>query len=196
MAKECLTTCAVRRLRPAWPVAMLIAVCLGVTSLATQAARAEGESREYAIKAAFIYNFAQFTEWPADAFTDGAAPITIGVVGDDPFNGVLERTVSGKSVGGRKFAIKHLAAADDLGGCHILFIASSAQGKADDILKKVKDGHVMTISEFEQFPAAGGVIRFFTEDNKIRFEINKESVQAAKLKLGSQLMRLARVYKN
>jgi hypothetical protein len=174
---------------------VLFALWVGALGLLAPVARADGASREYAIKAAFIYNFAQFAEWPSEAFSDRAAPITIGVVGDDPFNGVLEHAVAGKTVGGRKFAVKHLAASDDLAACHILFVAASEQGKTDEILKKVKDGHVMTISESEQFPAAGGMIRFFTEDNKIRFEINKESAQAANLKLSSQLMRLARVYK-
>jgi hypothetical protein len=176
---------------PRWLIGAAVCALLWV---APRHASAEGPSREYAVKAAFIYNFAQFIEWPADAFKDATSPLVIGIVGDDPFQGALEKAVSGKTVGGRAFSIRHLAADDDLKSCHILFLAASESGKTIEILRKLGGLSVLTIGETDDFPWSGGVIRFFLEDNKVRFEINPDAAESSKLKISSKLMKLARLF--
>jgi hypothetical protein len=180
----------------AWAWRWLIAVMACMLSCAAACrAIAEGPSREYAVKAAFIFNFAQFVEWPADAFVDSSSPVVIGIVGDDPFQGALEKAVAGKTAGGRPFSIRHLAASDDLKSCHMLFLAPSESGKTTEILHKVQGKSILTVGETDQFPNSGGVIRFFIDDNKVRFEINQDAAESARLKISSKLMKLARLYR-
>jgi hypothetical protein len=157
-------------------------------------ATAEGPTREYLVKAAFVFNFAQFVEWPAAAFADSTSPVVIGIVGDDPFQGALEKTVAGKTVGGRPLSIRHLKAGDDLRSCHVLFVAPSENGRTAEILRRVEGVSVLTIGETDQFPWSGGVIRFFLEDNRVHFEINQDAAESSKLKVSSKLMKLARVF--
>jgi hypothetical protein len=170
-----------------------MAVC-ALACVAPCTAFADGPSREYAVKAAFIFNFAQFVEWPADAFVDANSPIVIGIVGDDPFQGLLEKIVAGKFVGGRPFSIRHFSAGDDLQACHVLFVAPSESASTAEILRKVQGKCVLTIGETDQFPWAGGVIRFFLEDNKVHFEINQDAAESSRLKISSKLMKLARLF--
>ncbi len=170
-------------------------LCVLLTGLFPAMAHAEGTSREYSVKAAFVYNFAQFVEWPATAFESPQSPIVIGVVGEDPFGGALEQVVAGKTAaGGRPFSVKHLTADDDLKACQILFISTTDGDSIASILKKVAGLSVLTIGESERFPWSGGVIRFFLEDNKVRFEINQQAADTAKLKISSKLMKLARMF--
>jgi len=177
----------------AWTWLVVAAGC-ALQCAAQSRANAEGPSREYAVKAAFIFNFAEFVEWPADAFKEAASPLVIGIVGDDPFQGALEKAVAGKTVAGRPFEVRHLTSSDDLRSCQILFVAGSENEKTAEILHKVEGGSVLTIGESDQFPWAGGVIRFFLEDGKVRFEINQDAAESSKLKISSKLMKLAHLF--
>jgi hypothetical protein len=173
----------------------LSAVGIGVV-LAWPAAVARAEpSREYAVKAAFIYNFAQFTQWPADAFASADSPFVIGVVGDDPFSGALDRAVAGKTVAGHPMVVKRVDNAADLGECGLIFLPASQEARVSDVLKALADKPILTVGETDNFPWAGGVIRFVTEDNKVRFEINPEAAERARLRISSKLMKLARIFK-
>ena len=148
---------------------------------------------EYQIKAAFLYNFAKFVEWPPHVFADGGSPIVIGVLGEDPFGSSLEQVVKGKTVGGRRFSIKRFEKVRDLEHCHILFISSSESGHLAKALDSIKGPNVLTVSEIERFAQRGGIISFVTIDNKIGFEINLDAAKKANLKLSSKLLKVARV---
>ena len=156
---------------------------------------ADAPSREYKVKAAFIYNFAQFVQWPDSSFVSSDAPITIGVIGSDPFNGALEQAVAGKRVGDRAVQIQHFDSLYQIAACHILFVSATDDETLGKITEKVRHQPVLTIGENESFPWAGGCIRFFTEDNKMRFEINLEAADTAKLKISSKLIRLGKIFK-
>jgi hypothetical protein len=156
--------------------------------------RAGEPSQEYKVKAAFIYNFARFIEWPAEVFGGGDAPFVIGVVGADPFNGALEQAVAGKRVGSRTVVVKHFATADDLGPCQILFVATGDEELQTRILQKVQNQHVLTVGESDTFDADGGCLRFVLENSKMRFEINTDATDQAKLKISSKLLKLAKIY--
>jgi hypothetical protein len=156
---------------------------------------ADDTSQEYKVKAAFIYNFAKFTEWPDGHFASDDAPFVIAVVGPDPFNGILDQSVAGKAVGTHPVKVQHFESADNLGNCEILFIPGNDDETEAKIIAKIGDKSVLTVGESDHFDVNGGSIRFFTEDNKMRFEINTDATDAAKLKLSSKLLKLARIYK-
>jgi hypothetical protein len=158
----------------------------------TSSAGAEA-TKEYQLKAVFLYNFAQFIEWPASAFTSDAAPMRIGVLGDDPFGSSLDEVVRNESVRGRRFAVSRSARPEDLKDCQMIYVARSEKARVGEILAALAGRPVLTVSDLDGFAALGGMIRFYVEGNKIRFEINQGSAQEHGLKPGSQLLGLGKI---
>ena len=156
--------------------------------------RADEPSREYQIKAAFICNFVQFVDWPTSAFQSDSSPITIGILGGNPFGDVLEHVVQGKVVNGRALAVRYFSRIEDVNQCQVLFVNSSDQNFLKTLNDKLKQESVLSIGEAEQFLWTGGVIRFYEEDNKVRFEINLDAANLARLKISSKLLRLAKIF--
>jgi hypothetical protein len=163
-------------------------VVMLVTAVFSLTARGDA-SREYQLKAAFIYNFVQFVEWPEDSFADAKSPIVITVLGENPFEMALEKVTSGKLIRGREIVVRYARTAGDVGRTQVLFVAASERGKTEG------GAGVLTISDADNFTASGGVIRFFSEENKLRFEINTAAAQRAKLKVSAKMLQLARIYK-
>ena len=161
-------------------------------ALAAHAQQPPPQPSEYEVKAAFLYNFAKFVEWPSQAFSDAGSPFTIGVVGDNPFGDDLERTLRDKALNGHPIAAKQVKAPSELRTCHILFISPSEKKRLPDILKLIRDAGVLTVSEMEDFLPAGGMINFLMVDNKVRFEINDEPAKRAGLRLSSKLLHLGK----
>lgn len=147
---------------------------------------------EYRVKAAFVYNFAKFIDWPAKAFPDGRAPLTLCILGKDPFGVALE-TIKGKTVKGRKLVIQHVARIEDLDQCHILFISASEEKHVEKILETLKDSSVLTIGEMKMFAQRGGIIHLTVKESKVRFGINVDAAKRAGLKISSKLLKLSRV---
>lgn len=156
----------------------------------------EPQPSEYQLKAVFLYNFAKFVEWPQEAFANPSTPFTIGVLGQSPFGDELDRTVRNKTINGHPFAIKYLRAISEVSTCHILFICSSERKRLSDILKAASAGNVLTVAETDRFLQAGGMIRFFMDDKKVRFEINDEAARSAGLRISSKLLGIARRVEN
>jgi hypothetical protein len=150
-------------------------------------------SREYDVKAVFLFNFAQFVEWPDAAFADDSAPVCIGVLGSDPFGDALARTVRGETVRGRGIIIKSAKDAADLKSCHVVFVSKSEKAQVRTILEALKDSHVLTVGETGGFAEAGGVINFFLQGGKVKFEINTEAAHTKGLKISAQLLGVARL---
>lgn len=150
---------------------------------------------EYRIKAAFLYNFTLYTEWPAGSFADAASPIVLGVIGRDPFGSELEATLKAKKVQGRGFEVKRSTSLEDLKGCHLLFVPASEKENAPKIVEACRRRAVLTVGESSGFAAGGGVVGFTIEDNRVRFEINPDSAEQAGLKISSKLLNLARIVK-
>lgn len=163
---------------------------------------------EYQVKAAFLYNFIMFVDWPEGKLGDSNAPIVIGIIGENRFEDALE-PLKDKQVKDRKIVIKQfkrfveIKKLDEaqrnqeiaaLRSCHLLFISGSEQGAIKEITDLVKDYGVLTIGETESFPKAGDIIiNFIIKDEKVRFEINLVAAKEAKLQIRSQLLRLAEV---
>lgn len=153
----------------------------------------ERAAREYQVKAAFLFHFAQFTEWPADAFPRGDSPLVIAVVGrDDPFGGALERAVRGKVIGGHPIVVAHYDSPANLGPCHVLFVCDDQSDALDAVLQKAGSA-TLTVADLDSFGDHGGLVRFFAEENKIRFEINLDALRRSRLKISAKLLKLARI---
>lgn len=149
-------------------------------------------SGEYAVKAAFLFHFAQFVEWPAGAFKDVNSPMTYCTVGDDPFRGSLDESLRGKTIRERAIRVQHLRPSDGIQDCQILFISASENKRTAGILADAKGSAILTVGESQTFAEDGGMIEFCLEGNKIRFEINLSAVGTAKLKMSARLLALAK----
>ena len=160
--------------------------------LASSAGRAqEPQPSEYQVKAAFLFNFAKFVEWPAQAFAEPTSPMVIGILGENPFGDDLERTIRGKTINNRPFEIKAIKSLPEARRCHILFISTSEKTRLPEILESLGTATVLTVGEMERFVETGGMINLVKEADKIRFQINDVAAKNAGLKISSKLLSLA-----
>lgn len=174
--------------RPASRAALLLAAaCLAAAS--PRPARAQ--DGEYALKAAFLFNFTKFVEWPPDAFSGPRAPLHLCVVGEDPFGRQLDGAVAGEAVNGHPLVVRRTRPGDDLEHCHLLFVSGSEKRRFEEILTPLKGKGVFTVGEEDGFLEAGGILRFVLVGNKVRFQINRAEVERSPLRVSSKLMRLA-----
>lgn len=150
-------------------------------------------SREYDLKAAFLYNFAAFVDWPPQAFEDAQAPFVIGVIGADPFGPVLDELVRGERAKDRPLVVRRLNELHEIRGCHILFISRTERYRLYDILWHTRGHAILTVSDLPGFTSAGGMIGFRTEQQRIVLQVNPAAAAAAELVISSKLLRVARV---
>lgn len=169
---------------------MLLLTCL-CASLGVRPVDAAAPT-ENQLKAAFLYNFAQFVQWPTSAFTDPDAPLRICVLGRDPFGNDLDHLVSDEAANGRRIVV---ARPRDIRStrCHILFISASESARFADILADLQGQSVLTVGDSKDFVGRGGVIGFVTMERRIRLRINSEAALANHLSISSRLLRLADV---
>jgi hypothetical protein len=149
--------------------------------------------REYQVKAAFLYNFALFVEWPAGTFPTADAPLIIGVLGEDPFGGDLVATMKGEKAGSRSLVIRHHQRVEDIQQCHILFVSQSESARLEQIFASLKGRSILTVGEVEGFSSRGGMIRLVTESSKVRMRINVDAAKRAGLTISSKLLRPAQI---
>lgn len=169
---------------------------LAVLALAGVPSRANAQSlvtSEYAVKAAFLYNFARFVEWPEGAFLNPREPVTFCVMGQDPFGPELEATIDGKTVMGRQVVIRRPSQILELAACRILFVSASERPRFQQILASVGHRPVLTVGEDEGFARTGGIINFVVERSRVRFQINQGAAERAGLKISSRLLELGEV---
>jgi hypothetical protein len=173
-----------------------ILVCLAGGALAFAPREAPAQlavSREYQVKAAFLFNFVQFVEWPTRAFTNSEAPICIGVLGEDPFASALEETVRGETVQNRKLIVQHSNRVEPLKDCQLVFISKSETDRVPGILDELDPEPVLTVSETQGFAQRGGIINLYLAGNKVRFEINPAAARHKGLKISSELLSLGKI---
>ena len=148
-------------------------------------------SKEYQVKAVFLFNFAQFVEWPPSAFADASSPIVIGILGENPFGAYLDETVHGEKVGNRPVEVQRYRTLDEIKTCHIVFISRSEANHLEQILVSLKDRSLLIVGDGDDFAQRGGMIRLATVQNKIRLIINVDAAQVANLTISSKLLRSA-----
>lgn len=150
-------------------------------------------SEEYRVKAAFLFNFAKFVEWPPQAFKSAGDPIAICVVGKDPFGGALDQAVSGQTVQGKSFSVRQLTDVQQIATCHIVFVSSSERKRLPSILHEIKTSGVLTVGECDNFTAEGGVVNFRIAEGTVRIQINVDAAAQQQLHISSKLLSLAEI---
>ena len=187
----------------------VLALALFVVPIAAEAQPESVQSREYQIKAAFLYNFLRFIDWPEEKTADSNEPIIIGIIGKDPFGDAID-IIRGEQVKSRKLVVRWFKSFEEskefngkdkpsvheeieaIKKCHLLFICSSEKKNIKEIMKVLKGSHVLTVGNMNGFLESGGVINFTEEDKKVRFEINISAAKRAELEIRSKLLRLAK----
>jgi hypothetical protein len=159
-------------------------------------AAAQAQVNEYQVKAAFLYNFARYVEWPPQAFNSASDPIVICVAGQSPFGTSLEEAVSGKSLAGRRLVVREISAVGSKCNCQILFVTAAERKRFHSAVGELRDSAVLTVGDTPGFTRDGGVINFRLEDGKVRFEINVEAAEQEHLHISSKLLSLAEIVKN
>ena len=155
-----------------------------------QGATTSGPSQDE-VTAAYLFNFSKFVEWPEGTFSGTADPITICVLGEGPFATLLDDAVRGKVVNGRAIVVRGTSSISRTAGCHIVFLASSEPVRIEDALAKLADRPVLTVSDARSVADRGAVIGLRLEERRVRFEVNLAAAGRARLKLSSQLLKVA-----
>ena len=168
----------------------VIALALVVGASPSPAA-AQTAALEYRVKAAFLYKFVPFIDWPAAAFQTPTSPVVLCVAGRDPFGAMLDQTVAGQSVDARPIVVRRLTKAEPTAGCHILYIGGSQAQSAADAIASVRGAPVLTVTDQAADGPARGAIHFVVRDNRVRFHIDTASAAQNGLKMSSKLLSLA-----
>lgn len=150
----------------------------------------QGKPGEYQVKAAYLYNFGRFVEWPA-RMAEGNGTFSICVLGQDPFGLALNSTLADETIHGKSVVAKRIPDLADAVNCRILFISASEADRLKQILTTLKDASVLTVSDLPQFSQSGGMVQFTTEGSRVRFEVNLDPAQRAGLVLSSELLKVA-----
>jgi hypothetical protein len=157
---------------------------------------ADAETRavgEYHLKAAFLYNFAKYVQWPADASTARTGAFVITILGNDPFGPSLDEILQGKVIDHLKVVVRRAGKPEEMEASQIVFISDSQRGQLPEILKRLQGTPTLTVAEMDHFAEHGGVIRFRMDGDRVRLEINPGAAARARLKLSSELLKLARI---
>jgi hypothetical protein len=174
-----------------------IAASLGLAGLlASQASTptgtvARGISLEYQVKAAYLLNFTRYVEWPAQAFDRPGDPVTICVLGQDPFGSVLDATLLGRTAQGRPASVRRISAVGETEGCHLVFISRETWRSQPDLPRRLRSVGMLTVGESDEFAQRGGVIAFVIQNEAVRFVVNAEARDRAGLRISSRMLSLA-----
>jgi hypothetical protein len=168
------------------------ALCLLFLLISPRDLPANSTAEEYSVKAAFLFHFAQFVEWPPETFKDAGSRLVYCTIGEDPFHGSLDAALDGKTIGARAFYVRHLKQPSELQVCHVVFLGDKGKKMLPAVLDLSKGYPILIVGESDHFVQDGGTIGFCLEENKIRFEINLEAAQKARLKISSRLLALAK----
>ena len=155
-------------------------------------ARAQAEASELQVKAAFLYKFGAYIEWPAGVFGGDQAPISIGVLGADDLADELAQLSAGRNVNGRPIQVRKLKRGGPVAGVHILFVGRSEEARLAEVLAPVKGQPVLVVTDSEEALARGSMINFVLVDDKVRFDVATAPAERGKLKISARLLAVAR----
>ena len=161
--------------------------------LATSASAQPSRVSDREVKAIFLFNFAQFVDWPPAAFDGPLAPIVIGVLGEDPFEETLDAIIKGEIVKNRQLLVARFRNLEELSACHILFVSASETQRYDRILTALRGRPTLTVGETDGFATRGGMVRFITDRNRVGLQVNLKAAKNAGLTISSNLLRPARI---
>lgn len=153
--------------------------------------RAQSPATEYEVKAAYLLNFGKFIKWPETALPPGTDKFSICVLGDDPFGNVLSTTVRDEKIDGKPVVARRIGRSQDVTGCQVLFISRSEDKQVHKLLQSLSKTAILTVSDMPGFMDRNGMIQFTLVNNRVRFEVNLDSVQQAGITLSSELLKVA-----
>lgn len=185
--------CTGRRRRTARSAIQIGGVLLAVLLVAGALRPQETSTVEYQVKAAFLYNFAKFIEWPPEAFPTEKSPISFCIFGHDPFGNALDEVLRGKSVNNREFLVRRAREYAEPKTCQLVFVSGHEDRHLSEILNSVRGASALVVGESEKFAERGGTLQFFLENNKLRFAVNVDAAKRARLQISSKLLALARI---
>lgn len=171
--------------------ACLAALLIWGGALPIHSIRAQESPTEYQVKAAYLFNFLKFVEWPGDPLASTHGHWVIGIVGENPFGDVLSQIIIGKSVQGHELEVRQFRLGEDLHGCHVLFIGASEKKRLPLMLAALGGASVLTVADMDHFIESGGMIQFVMEEKRVRFAIDVSASSRARLKVSSKLLSLA-----
>jgi hypothetical protein len=183
--------CWSNRIGPRFACAVAL-LAWGWGALPSLSLHAQEAPTEYQVKAAYLFNFLKFVEWPGDPLVDTNGRWVIGVVGDNPFGDNLTQIVSGKTVQGHELLVRRFQPGEDLHACHVLFISASEKKRLPSMLAALSSSSVLTVGDMDHFIESGGMIQFVMEEKRVRFAIDVGASSQARLKVSSKLLSLAR----
>jgi hypothetical protein len=166
---------------------------LALAVLAAGSAYALAAPSEYQVKAVFLFNFAQFVDWPATAFPRPDAPFVIGILGQDPFGSQLDEVVRGETVNNRPLVVERYRSVADISNCNILYIGSNESGHLDEILTALKGRSILTVGDANPAGQRGVMIQLVNENSRIRLRIDVAAAKAGNLTISSKLLRPAEI---
>jgi hypothetical protein len=168
-----------------------LCLCLIAAPVLAQDPKPGSSALEREVKAAYLFNFAKYVEWPPAAFPDAGAPIMIGVLGRDPFGELLEQTIAGRSIGKRKVLVQRSERIRDLKNSHILFVSSSERERLSRLPAELKGSWALTVGEMPRF-LEYGMVHFVIDNAVVRFDVNLDNAQRAGLKISARMLASAR----
>lgn len=149
------------------------------------------KANEFQVKAAYLYNFGRFVEWPDENTPDKKEVFEICVLGADPFGPTLDAALARETIDGKSVTAKRIAKPQDVDSCRIVFISSSEEGHLKEVLTALDKSSVLTVSDIPRFSERGGMIGFVLDGDRVRFDVNLASAQDARLTLSSELLKVA-----
>lgn len=176
------------------PLLKLTVVLAGVLLARGAAAQDPPEALpEYVLKAGFLFNFAKYVEWPADAFENPESPIVIGISGKDPFGADLEKALQNKTVRNRAFRVVRFAEPADIRRCHMLFVPRTERERVPEILTQAARWSTLTVGEEAGFARSGGATSILIENEKPRIEVNPDAAEKVGLTINAKLLKAATI---
>ncbi len=155
---------------------------------------AQGQNGEYLLKAAFLYNFTKFVEWPDSTFATSSTPLMICVLGNDPFGSSLD-AIADKTIKGRPLVIKRLHSVDRVKDCQMLYVSPNQLTQTAEIVPTIQKAPVLTVCDAEDCAEAGIMLNMRVVENRVQLDMNLDAVQRTPLKVSSQLIKLTRIVK-
>ena len=172
----------------------MIALALGLALFPAGDLLAEGP-QEYQVKAAMVFNMAKYVEWPAESFAANSAPLVACTIGRGPFVVALE-AYQGKMALGHPLALRRLAVGDEAAECHVLVVSGIDKRHLAGVLDQARKQPILSVSDLPDFAQSGGMIGLFQQEGKIRFEINVKAAEQSRVKISSQLLKLAKIVRD
>ncbi len=175
------------------PIKILLIVALfSIATVTLNTHAADKKPTDYRIKAAFIYNFLKFIEWPANLHE---CSLTLCIFGDDPFGNNI-KILEGKHFGDKEILVKYISSIQDVKEGDILFIASSEKRNIKPLIDTISGLSILTVGDTKKYSENGVIINFYIERSKVRFKINVDTANRAGLKISSKLLNLAKIVRN